>query len=473
MVLVLLPSQIGGALVGYYLKYTLPTTLLYMIALLLLLNAVYSSAKKAYKRYKYEQYIVLKYHKDSSHMLTNNVYSYANDKNPLIKDYVQPNKSTIYATSSISSLSISLDPSPNDSRQGSRPGSSKAIGTDSRPSSNKQGSGRFMAAIRRSLDTILKDMFQTSNGEMNQNPIGVEESKPNDQSSHMEASSKQDNPSNSSLNHDNPSQHIRHPSIVSIPALPSILWPWNHIATLSVSYLVYILFNIFTNLSTQCSYLFYILIIFSYIPLMYITVYILRYIPIYQKAHQIDMMIEGDVDFSGDHAYVQNKYIRISKLHLLIISTGLIGVLCSVVGIGGGELVGPLLLSLKIQLPTPIDEKSNENTSVNGSVYTGENPMAPQIKDEAPPQQMPPEQAPPQSTLPPSLTTIRPSILEPTVASPPLIISNMSPLISSATSSVIELSTALSSMLRFVVRASASDEHISPLIAVLFILIGK
>jgi uncharacterized membrane protein YfcA len=84
----------------------------------------------------------------------------------------------------------------------------------------------------------------------------------------------------------------------------------------------------------KCSTPYYILLACSFIPLA-ITVYFgLRYV----SANQIEdshLILEGDVDFS--------KLSFIPPMMAFFI-----GILCSLLGIGGGELMGPLLLSLQV-----------------------------------------------------------------------------------------------------------------------------
>lgn len=83
-----------------------------------------------------------------------------------------------------------------------------------------------------------------------------------------------------------------------------------------------------------CSVEFYVLLSGSFIPLL-IAVYVgLNYI----RANQIEdphLVLEGDVDFS-----------KLSFLPPIL--AFIIGILCSLLGIGGGELMGPLLLSMGV-----------------------------------------------------------------------------------------------------------------------------
>lgn len=117
--------------------------------------------------------------------------------------------------------------------------------------------------------------------------------------------------------------------------MPVVAYDYNVLYSLVAVWVVYGAVYVTMQVSaTVCSDEYYGLLAASFLPLL-ITVYFgIRYV----KGNQEEdphLVLEGDLDFS--------------KLTFIpSVLAFLIGILCSLLGIGGGELMGPLLLSLQI-----------------------------------------------------------------------------------------------------------------------------
>lgn len=85
---------------------------------------------------------------------------------------------------------------------------------------------------------------------------------------------------------------------------------------------------------TVCSTPYFVLLCATYVPLVATVLWGVNYIANEQKEDSFSVL-EGDIDFT------QISYLAPCMAFV-------IGILCSLLGIGGGELMGPLLLSLKV-----------------------------------------------------------------------------------------------------------------------------
>lgn len=88
------------------------------------------------------------------------------------------------------------------------------------------------------------------------------------------------------------------------------------------------------DLVKKCTTVYYLVLGLAYVPIIGIIMYGLHYVSRKQKIHPQTLLM-GDINF-------RESSIFITSIPFLI------GILCSLLGIGGGELMGPYLLSLKI-----------------------------------------------------------------------------------------------------------------------------
>jgi Sulfite exporter TauE/SafE len=122
-------------------------------------------------------------------------------------------------------------------------------------------------------------------------------------------------------------------------AVPNIIWPLKELLVLTVMYFIYAGLTIGAAEQVKCSQGYNILIAFTFLPLVLALGFACTYIPTKQAMDMASVAISGDVNFSQ------------IPLTFVVTSVIVIGILSSLLGIGGGELLGPVLLSMNI-LPT-------------------------------------------------------------------------------------------------------------------------
>jgi len=84
-----------------------------------------------------------------------------------------------------------------------------------------------------------------------------------------------------------------------------------------------------------CSHGYFGLLGSSYVPLFLVVWWAVRYLSKYQKLNP-DTMLDGDLNFT-------NISFKTPTLSFVI------GIMCSLLGIGGGELMGPMFLAMGIK----------------------------------------------------------------------------------------------------------------------------
>jgi uncharacterized membrane protein YfcA len=113
-------------------------------------------------------------------------------------------------------------------------------------------------------------------------------------------------------------------------------WPWVNLKVLAVVWVLYAaLFILLHDAVKPCTAGYFGLLGSSYVPLGLVIFWAVRHISKTQNLKP-DIVLEGDLHFS--------------KIGFMPpVFSFFIGILCSLLGIGGGELMGPLLLSMKIK----------------------------------------------------------------------------------------------------------------------------
>ena len=291
LVMILLPAQLGGSIIGNILKVIFPSSALYIIAFVILWFAIYRSTIKAIIRYQDELL--------GKDMLEVSI------QNPLVLNAAARNN--VYVDSTISSLT-----------------------------SNSGLSGYYSKNNQRNKEHHNTERQSQDPDEINPEDRGQ---------SNIELSIT--TPTGSDLQQNN------RPS-TSMVALPNIKYPKHILITLFIMYIVFLGFQIAQAINKLCTQNYYLFLILSYIPLIMTTIYTINYVVIYQKEYLYNVIIEEDIDFRNNNIY---------KLFILIILIGFIGVLCSLLGIGGGELIGPILLSIHITKPNENDLESENHTN--------------------------------------------------------------------------------------------------------------
>lgn len=122
---------------------------------------------------------------------------------------------------------------------------------------------------------------------------------------------------------------------------PPVEWPYKDIARIVGFWVIYATFIIVIKEETvHCSPAFFATLVTSYVPVFVAIGGGMYLVAKYQKRNPSQVLL-GDVDFS--------KFTLGSSRTYLVPSVAFItGILCSLLGIGGGELIGPLFLVLEL-----------------------------------------------------------------------------------------------------------------------------
>lgn len=132
--------------------------------------------------------------------------------------------------------------------------------------------------------------------------------------------------------------------------------PWSSISILMTIWLLYVSVFIILQLAfTSCSTGYYILLACIYPPLLLVIYFSLGFVSKHQREDPTTWLLEGDIDFSKQPYFIP-------------VAAFLIGICSTLLGIGGGELMGPFLLSCHI-LPVV----STATTSTMSLLNTGNN----------------------------------------------------------------------------------------------------
>lgn len=128
-----------------------------------------------------------------------------------------------------------------------------------------------------------------------------------------------------------------HDALVDEPSKPKMEIPWPVVYVVLGVWVFYAICYVIMNEFDTCSAIYYIILGIIYALLLCEIVWGLYYLMQQQKADP-DSIADGDIVWSA------------SAWYLPILSFG-IGILTSLLGIGGGELMGPLMLRLQVMQP--------------------------------------------------------------------------------------------------------------------------
>lgn len=186
-----------------------------------------------------------------------------------------------------------------------------------------------------------------------------------------------------------------------ILGIDGITWPTTVIGAVLTIWIVYISISIGLTLSSKCSTNYVIIFIFLYIPLFCATAFGVFYD--IRTENSTPDGSSSDISPTGVDIYTKyndennasnksnnnnNKIItrhRVNDLEIrkvalqLPIAAFFIGTVCSLLGIGGGELLGPLMLSYGV-----IPQVSSATTSIMSFMTTSSNLIQKGIKGEIP-----------------------------------------------------------------------------------------
>lgn len=287
IIIVLVPAQLGGNNIGVIVGEIFPDSILLILAMVTVIYALVKTIKKARKLYKKETLAIANYGDDSL-------------KRPL----------------AIQEQNLIIDSVFDDDEDGIDKADNPLLGSGALEAGTT-GSGVGGSGD----DTLRLDKYLSST---NLNAVA--------QQPHRNGHG---NGVNMSMGHSSGVRLFDYSRDSFSSIIPRIVRDYYIIAGLFAVWVTYAATYVTMQVVAKpCSNEFYVLLTVSFIPLV-VTVYFgLNYV----RSNQIEdahMVIEGDVDFS--------------KLSFLPpIMAFVIGILCSLLGIGGGELMGPLLLSLGV-----------------------------------------------------------------------------------------------------------------------------
>lgn len=310
-ILILLPSILGGSNIGVILNKLLPETILDIIAMVVLLYAIYKTAIKAHAYYLHETDPTgnVKYQK---FLLTGNTEN--NADSPLDNPIMAQSQST---------TSLLFFP---------------------------------QSAANKTLDDRAESHFDNSHRSNRFHYIHTDSSSDHDDESLMggrysETSSRPD----TYVTEETVLPHLSTNSSSPFP----MIYPWTTIQFLGVTWLYYVtMFIIIQEVTDSTCSMTYFLLLGSIYPVLVVVVYFAMQFVI--KKQQVEgqfAMAHGDLDF-------RKSYM------LPPVSFG-VGIMCSLLGIGGGELMGPLLLSYNLlpQVSTGTTSMMSFLTSANNIVH--------------------------------------------------------------------------------------------------------
>jgi Sulfite exporter TauE/SafE len=143
-----------------------------------------------------------------------------------------------------------------------------------------------------------------------------------------------------------------------------IIWPVYELVILTAMWAVYASFTISAATELRCSGAYDALTAVAYVPLLITLTYASIYIPHKQGQDMASVAVSGDVNF------------RDIPILTVCGCVFVIGILSSLLGIGGGELLGPVLLSLQIMptvstATTSVLEAATSLITILSSIATG------------------------------------------------------------------------------------------------------
>jgi uncharacterized membrane protein YfcA len=152
---------------------------------------------------------------------------------------------------------------------------------------------------------------------------------------------------------------VRSSSQVALP-LEKMVLPWPTLSVLLALWALYAaLYTVLAVAVRVCSPAYWAVFATSYVLLFGTVAWGLRHVSSKQMADP-DGVLKGDMDLSADGAESNLRLLPVPALAFGI------GVLCTLLGIGGGELMGPLLYSLRV-LPQVVSATTSTMSFINTS----------------------------------------------------------------------------------------------------------
>ena len=134
--------------------------------------------------------------------------------------------------------------------------------------------------------------------------------------------------------------------------------PWISLGALTALWILYgCLYSVLSIAVRLCSPVYWSILAVSYVPLTGMLVWAMLHVSHKQAIH-LDSILKGDLNM----LHVTTRWSTV----LPPLAAFIIGMLCTTLGIGGGELMGPLLLSLR-GLPQVVSSTTSTMSFINTS----------------------------------------------------------------------------------------------------------
>lgn len=303
-VLVMLPAELGGANLGVIVAKSLPKTIIFTLAMVVLVIAVYFTAQKGKKLYHLENDLIAQ---ESS--LSKEDYEYENEG---ALDNIQNND--VYLGNPIF-----------DTKSGFGRNSTSPLLNEIQPPQNllkrrapKKPHAITIASI---IPPYLCCYYTCCTAKRAASQNGRTAS------------------SYGVLNGSTDLASIETDSVAesTVEELPPVVQPWNIIAVIVGVWVLYVVCYVVQKEYDQCSLGNYISLAIIYVLLIIQVAWGIRYLVVqkYEKTVTSNKLVDGEIHWG-------------SKSSLVPMVSFLIGITSALLGIGGGELMGPMLLILKV-----------------------------------------------------------------------------------------------------------------------------
>jgi uncharacterized membrane protein YfcA len=338
-VLIMLPSELGGANVGVIFAKSIPKTIIFILAIAVLVLAVYFTGRKGLKLYEHETHAIQLEEENEKGDYDEVLSDSGNTYSPVTENKLPLLTGAHTGASSLLSGSLRLADVTSDSS------SELNWPTMVRKANTRKNTKVTLASI---IPPYLCCYFKCCTAPA-VNPHAVA----NGRRFHSKAqSASESEPSEYAYTEttDNNAEN----------ELPPIVFPWSIIAVILAVFAIYVVCFVVQKQYNMCELGSYISLGIIYVLLLLQVLWGLRYLVNGRRAKQgLGAQLEGEIKWGH------------SSLMVPLVSF-LIGVTSALLGIGGGELMGPMMLMLRVS-----DSAAELVCFGMGSAYSTDNGKVP------------------------------------------------------------------------------------------------
>ena len=316
-VLIMLPAELGGANVGVIISKSIPKPLIFILAIVVLIIAIFFTGLKGYKLYKNENIALLTEHDDEKTIYGDELITAYTAYTPIETTQNNQNNTTTtpLLTDSLKLVDIHSD-------IGSELNWPSMVRKANAKRANKVTLGSIIPPYLYCYSTCGSTICIPKR--YTYRTYSLADSDIYSEYTHTD-------------NTDND----------YIEQLPPLVLPYTIITVITTIFLLYLICYIIQKQYTQCSIEYYICLCIIYTILLIQIIWGLWYL-IKQRCNTILSLSRLNIPLEGD-IYWDTKSIFIPVISFCI------GITSALLGIGGGELMGPMMLVLKVRfLRTPV-----------------------------------------------------------------------------------------------------------------------